>query len=408
MPKIELELYKPHHYQKLIHKACEDKQYKYVVVVAGRQSGKTIAEMMQAIVWAFSANNISIGLISPSDAQCIKIQNDMINMLQNTGVILASVKGIQNRKIKFINGSEIVFKSSKSENTIRGNSWHYLICDEMAYISEDIFQNILFPCLAVKGKKMLICSTPKGKNFLYRMYMKGVNAEPEYISFKFNSADNPKANQSIIDEARRTNSDAYFKQEYEAEFVDKAGVFQSVDYCAILERQQPFDSFKYFFGIDVGLKNDSTVISIFDNNGNNCDFIRLTKVEAVQVKNKIVELNQKWKPKKILIEQNGMGLPILQDLKTVHKLSNIEGFTTDNKNKERIINNLVYAQNNGECLLLNDALLKNEFKSFVVSYNQNGNPQFFGDSGHDDIVMATAIAYECYQKNKSYGSYSVM
>lgn len=408
--EITLELYDPHKFQKQVHKACsEGEEFRVITVCAGRQSGKTQLAINQVFLWAFKKRNTVIGFVSPSDGQSIKIQNEMIKLLQNSGLILNYVRGISNRKIKFIYGSEIRFFSAKSNDSIRGQTLQYLVIDEAAFVQQEVFENILFPTLAVAGKRLLITSTPKGKNYFYLLFTKGKNDEyKNYYSFKFTSADNPRANLEIIEEARKNNSEAYFRQEFLAEFIDKSGVFQNIDYAAILDRQQPMTGFKYFFGVDIGMKNDSTVISIFDNFGNLCDYIRLTKVEAHQIKNKIIELNLKWNPKKIYLEQNGIGNPILSDLKTIHKLNNIEGFNTDNRKKEEIINNLVYALNNGECLLLNDSLLKHEFKSFVVSYTKNGNPQFFADSGHDDIVMSTAIAYNCYQKNRTIGSYSVM
>ena len=407
--EIELKLYNPHHHQKQIHKACISGKEQFVIVCAGRQSGKTLCAENQAIYWAFTHKNMVIGWVSPTDAQCAKVQNEFIQMLGHTNLILTTNRGLTGRKIKFINNSEIRFFSARSENSVRGNSFEFLILDEAAFIAKDTFDLILLPTLAVRGKKLLFVSTPKGKNYFYNMYCLGNQPNTNYKSFKFISADNPLANRQLIEEARKSISDAYFRQEYMAEFVDKASVFGGISDVCVSVRQSPQSSTSYFMGVDVGMKNDYSVISVIDINGKQVELWRATSIESPEIRKNIIKINNIFKCKNIYVEQNGMGAPIISELVYTDKMQNIKGFNTDNKSKSRVISNLVYAINNNEIALINDEQLINEFESFVMEQSDGGQIKYKAENGmHDDIVMATAISYECLIQNRFSGSFSVL
>ena len=51
-----------------------------------------------------------------------------------------------------------------------------------------------------------------------------------------------------------------------------------------------------------------------------------------------------------------------------------------------------------ELKLLNDEVIKNEFNAFTATITKTGSIKYEAAYGHDDIVMATAIAYECATK----------
>lgn len=76
------------------------------------------------------------------------------------------------------------------------------------------------PTLDKENSKALFISTPRGKtNWFAKFFERGFNPEyPEWISIRATYLDNPRMSQADIDEARKSMSDAEFRQEYEADF----------------------------------------------------------------------------------------------------------------------------------------------------------------------------------------------
>lgn len=303
-------------------------------------------------------------------------------------------------EIIFKNNSKILFRSAASEDSLRGQSVDYMILDEAAFIKKDTIETILLPMLNVKGKKCLFISTPKGKNYLYEYFLKGKKT-PKWKSLRFSTYDNPYVNEELINMFKETLPSKLFQQEVEAEFVDNSSVFNNIGELMCLNSyDEPISGEKYYAGIDIGLINDASVLSILDSNGNLVKYYRWDKIEAPELIEEIVKINIKWKFISIYIENNNQGLTIYQDLK--RKLSNINEFNTNSKTKPEIINRLIHLFNTKDIKIVKDEYLRIELESFIFKQNSNGNIKFMADSGfHDDCVMSLAIAVYCYENKKN-------
>lgn len=393
--EVKIQLLKLHDKQKQIKDACIDPSIFFVLAVIGRQFGKTKLAENMALYWAINFPNSLIMWVSPTEAQLKKVYTTTKKAIQNIPVFKSAKEQNGQTQITFKNGSKIIYRSASAEDSLRGNSVDYLIVDEAAFIKQATIEQVLLPTLNVKGKKCLFLTTPKGKNWIYDYSAKAAN-NPKWKFFRFSTFDSPLANEELIQMFRETMSEAMFKQEILGEFVDSAGVFNNLDKILILPKNhQKKDGSRYWAGVDIGLIEDATVISIIDENGNLVDYIRLDKFDTQAIMDKIIELNNIYKFEKIAIENNNQGLPIIQMLE--YKLSNIISFNTNTKTKSEIINKLIYLFNKQEMLMIDDDYLRIEFEGFIFK-NNNGNFKFFADSGlHDDCVMATAIARWCFE-----------
>jgi phage FluMu gp28-like protein len=85
--------------------------------------------------------------------------------------------------LEFVNGSTLQFLSAERYDSIRGFSFSHMVVDEAAFIKEIAMQEAIYPTLSALGKKCLIISTPKSKNWFYNAYLKGSNGGSDYISF---------------------------------------------------------------------------------------------------------------------------------------------------------------------------------------------------------------------------------
>ena len=403
-----IKLYKPYKKQEPIHVACNDSTTFFITAVAGRQSGKTALAEQQAFYWALSLKACVVYWVSPTASQATKVYNQMLEMIVGKP-FLRSYKGSKaDTELVFTNGSKILFRSAAQEDSLRGETIEYLIIDESAFIKESVFGEILLPMLNVRGKKCLIISTPKGKNWFFNQYQKGFGADKNYKSFKFISSDNPHANPVIIQIAKENLPDVLFRQEYLAEFMDSSAIFENLSTLCVLDTvDKPKEGVQYWMGIDIALKDDYTVITLIDEKDNVVWYDRFNHVTAPDLKNRIIAANDKFKPNKIMIEENNQGLPIIDDLKIIHKLNNIVGFKTTASSKPEIINNLINAFASKKIRVPKDEIYKSELETFTMTISATGHPKFCAANGfHDDIPMSLAITWECKNRFKYNGQYN--
>jgi hypothetical protein len=102
-------------------------------------------------------------------------------------------------------------------------------------IPADVWHYVLRPTIAQTLGWAVFVSTPKGRNWFYDLYTRGLDpAEPDYAALSFPSSASPYFPASELEDARRTLPEDVFRQEYEACFLeDSAGVFRGVDACLI-------------------------------------------------------------------------------------------------------------------------------------------------------------------------------
>ena len=398
---MTIELIQPHEKQMEIVQACLDPDIFFIVSIVGRQFGKTTIAENMAIYWALNQPNSIVYWVSPTDSQAQKVYKEIVNAIIESGAVKSKKMPKGDTEIVFQNGSKILFRSAASEDSLRGQSVDYMILDEAAFIKRDTIETILLPMLNVRGKKCLFISTPKGKNYLYDYFLRG-KTEPKWKSLRYSTYDSPLANKDLIDMFKATLPDKLFQQEVEAEFVDSSSIFNNISDVMCLEPlNEPKEGGRYFAGIDIGLINDASVLSIIDENGDLVKYYRWENIEAPELMNQIEDINKKWKFQKIMIENNNQGLTIYQDLK--RRMSNIEAFNTNTKTKPELINRLIHLFNTKEFKIVKDDYLRIELEAFIFKQNTNGNIKFMAESGfHDDCVMSLAIARWCYE-NKNFG-----
>lgn len=404
---MNIKLYSPHDKQKLIHAACEitDPAF-YIVVVAGRRAGKSMAAINQIIYWAMKYPKSKILYVTPSDEQGGNIIEEMIGADGFESIIKSRKNSKGSRELIFKNDSKITFKSSDSRS-IRGLDSNFVVVDEAAYLNNKVFELDIQPTMAINGKKCLIISTPKGKNWFYKMYLKGLDKnEKNHKSFKFLSTDNPMAPKDLIEMFKSQVPEAVFRQEYEGSFEDSAGVFRNIDACCILNSANAPGPGEYYAGVDIGLLHDETVLTIINGKGEVVFMDRFTGLEVPELKERLLGHLRKWKPRRTLIEENNQGLPIIQDLKRVY--NNITGFKTTNQSKEELINKLIAAFSSEEIKALNDEEMILQLNSFIFEMTESGKVRYCAASGfHDDIVMSLALAWSAYVKSEKTGGYQI-
>lgn len=399
--QISVQLYNPHPNQKLIHDAINSGNQKYYVLNIGRQFGKSLLATNQALYWLLNGK-CDVAWVSPVFNQANKVYEQTVKAFFNNPFMIIK-KDAQKLKMEFCNGSTFQFFSAERYDNMRGFTFDYLIIDEFAFIAAEAWTEVLRATVLVKGKKVLLISTPNGKNHFYSLFMlDGVNEQ--YKSFKMTSYDNPIIDPKEIDDARITLPEHIFRQEYLAEFVDGgSSVFGDLNYS---ENHQPGRSYG---GLDVARADDYTVLTIFNEKGNMVFIERWRHDSWANIIKKAADIIDKYNAQ-TFIEINSIGDPVFEMMKKVLKNSNnIQPFLTTSKSKQDIIEQLAVANQNKEVSFLPVDWLKKEFDVFTYEYNpKTRNIKYSAPSGfHDDGIMSCAVGFEAVKKLKIKGSYSL-
>jgi hypothetical protein len=383
---LSVKLYRPHQNQQKIHEAINGSNHKYYVLNIGRQFGKTMLAMNQLFYWMFNHSGCKTAWVSPVYKQSKKVFEEMVLAFDGTGLI---EKNATELTIK-IGKSSLQFFSAERYDNIRGFTFDYLVCDEFAFMDEAAWTEVLRATVLVKGKKVLLISTPKGKNHFYNLFnLDGVNEQ--YKSFRMSSYDNPLINPQEINDARLTLPDHVFRQEYLAEFIDGgAGIFQPV-----FENAE--GGSKFYAGVDLGRADDYSVLSVFNEKGKQVYINRWRHDSWVNITRQIAEVLNKYNAS-AYIEVNSIGDALFEQIKNQCKHTvNLQPFTTTNKSKNEIIESLAVATQDKSVTFLPVDWLQKEFDVFSFEYNAKSRTIKYGApyGFHDDGIMATAIAHHC-------------
>jgi len=166
----------------------------------------------------------------------------------------------KDKVIELSNGSTIRMGSVNQVDSCVGRSYDLIIFDEAALADgKDAFNVALRPTLDKDNSKALFISTPRGRNnWFSEFFDRGFNDEfPEWCSIRATYKDNPRMSETDIQEARKSMSEAEFRQEYEADFNTYEGQVWDFDYENCTGSFQGLDTtgMDVFAGLDVGYRD---------------------------------------------------------------------------------------------------------------------------------------------------------
>lgn len=389
--------FQPHRTQRIVMDACDDPFTRFVTLVTSRQWGKSKLIQIQSIKWALSKPKQHIFIVSPTDSQVGKIFDEMIAPLINSGIVKSKSESSGEMYIKFTNNSIIEFKSARSEDNLRGNTLDYLILDEASFVKEATFRKILLPMLITRPEsKVLLASTPAGKNWFYTEYNRKGDL---YQSFKYTYKDNPLIDMELIEEYKKSMTDLQFQQEFCGEFLDSSVLFTNVRECEI-NQTEVTPSNVFYGGIDLGLVGDFSVFSVINEHGELVYQDRFNGLEIDRLIERLDDTFNRYNFEKVFVESNSFGLVVLQMLRDKWD-DKVSGFNTTQKSKSDIISNLIKAFSLKQIKFVENPNLIEELNDFGYTINETGGVKYAAISGHDDAVMSLSIGWYCYNRRHS-------
>lgn len=386
--------------QQNIYDLAHDPKYKFITLVLSRQQGKTTAMMILVMEWLLEKDK-KIGYVCRNNVFVRTMYDELVKIFPSN---LIKRQNGTSFVIESIFGTKLQIFSAESGASLRGQSFHYLICDEFPFFKMEqtdgthLWNDILSPTVKVKGKKCIFVGTPLGKdNIFYTMYKRGLDDKfDDYASILKTIYDDGLITKEEIERTKRDIPEVSFKQEYLCIFLDNNDLVFFQGYGNQFKKY-PYKYEKTWIGVDLsGNGTDETIVTKINERD---------EVEQIVVKGTLDMkyqqiasiINNSRNLQMAYIEVNGLGAPMFNEIRKLAKdKALLKEWVTTNSSKEQIITNLALriAQNR---ISFNEADngLRDQFGTFICRYTKSRKVQFEALSGHhDDRILSLAIALQ--------------
>jgi len=384
-------------------KLLEDDK-KRIVACMGRQTGKTTTIAMKAIYFADTNPNVTVLITAPSLRQSMIMFDRIATFVYSSANLRNKIVRATRTLIHFENGSKIIALPC-SENLLRGYTAHMVILDEASWIPEEVITQVLFPMLTTTQGYAIFLSTPWDKNhFFYRAFV-----NPSYSVHKVKSEQCPLVTKEFLEEMKQNMTREAYLMEYEAEFVEALNSYFPQDLirkCVELAQklgvelyaslEAAFPSGDYYAGVDFGKLADYSVIMVLKREG---DVIKLVymyqfplETQYTQVIGHLVRANQKFQFCKVLVDQTGVGEPVLEEIRN-QGISCVEGLKFTVQTKEELLTSLKIAMEQNRLAIPYHRQLCTQINEQQYAYSKSGHLQFSHPANsHDDMLWALALS----------------
>ena len=336
-PYLELLGITPLSSQIAIINAINNPKYRFVCAAVSRRQGKTyIANIIGQLVSLVPNSNI---LIMSPNYSLSQISFDLQRNLIKHFDLEVRKDNAKDKVIELSNGSTVRMGSVNQVDSCVGRSYDLIIFDEAALADgRDAFNVALRPTLDKDNSKAIFISTPRGRNnWFAEFFDRGFNDEfPEWCSIRATYRDNPRMSEMDIKEARKSMSEAEFKQEYEADFNTYEGQIWNFNHETCIANNEALDTsnMDVFAGLDVGYR-DPTAFCVIGYDWDEeqyyvldeyLDAEKTTEQHAVEIKHRM----EKWNIDFIYIDsaaqQTRYDFALQYDISTVNaKKSVLDG-----------------------------------------------------------------------------------
>jgi phage FluMu gp28-like protein len=164
--------------------------------MCGRRWGKSVISRTKAINTALARQKVAY--VTPTYKLARKFFKDYEKIIPST----IATFNKQDLLIEFITGGIIQFFTGEALENFRGLDFDLVIIDEASFIPSlaEEWKASIRPTLTDRKGKAIFLSTPKGKNFFYKLSL-NEHTLPDWKTFKFTSYDNPHIPADEIDAA---------------------------------------------------------------------------------------------------------------------------------------------------------------------------------------------------------------
>jgi len=380
--------------------------------VSGRRVGKSRTASWLALHAATTNHNYQVLITAPTQRQSTELFNQVKKEIRHSGIPEDGwgIERSTRTEINFTSGSRIkVVPLGTDGSNVRGFGADMLIVDEAAFVSEEIFKEVLNPMLAFGDGEMILLSTPLGKKgYLWQQWKKIIGEaknEEGWYGKQVPTSANPGIDEDFIDQQRQDLSKSQFKREYLGQFDSASDSFfdpdDLLDDDVALESTVNQTSNICYLGVDLASTGgDRSVYISIDADGNVFHVESTEDAPLTDAMDRVRELHSFNDYQTIMIDATGLGEGVVSQLQEEMGSRTVEGFKFSNEKKQSLYNTLKNQLQDKDIRYTHvpgadepENKMVSELMDLGYSYTQTGKIKIKHPSGgHDDFCDSLALA----------------
>ena len=374
------------------------------VLACGRRWGKTDACAVQVIAGLGADRPRRTLLVAPTLEQAsflFRRLRGLVEQLVSRGLWelrFPLMPKFRDSKMELTMGDHsVVARSAHSRHHLRGDEASEIIVDEAAYVSGSVVNEVLTPMMATTDGSLTMISTPNGQDHFYEAFREGLENSDEFWSLQAPSSDNPQVRQAFLDRQKKLLSPSAFATEYEAQFVQREGyVFDrtAVDECVVAEPDFDIPG-PTIIAVDWARYEDFSALVVvrgFQSRASVLEVDRKHREDWFKQIGWVTDVLARYPNARLICDTTGGGDSITAWLRNELRGVSIKSFVFTTESKPKLVDGLVRAFETRSIQLPPHEALKKELDNFQATRSASGHVQMAAKSGHDDLVMALAMA----------------
>lgn len=371
------------------------------VLACGRRWGKSDACAAEIVASLITEPHASILVLAPTQVQATIIFDRVVALYEALGET-NELPPMKVRRTPYANlqvgGRKLAARSGRVGHYLRGNEATHIYVDEAAFVPAETITDVAMPMLATTHGRLTMISTPNGMNHFWRFFRMGEQSEHGVWSRTAPSQENPVISPEFLATQRALISDRAYRVEYEAEFIDSSGRIFRTEHLerAVRPRLPAITGNAVAIGIDWARYSDETAVVVL--RGSSDEFV-VERIESWSLLSwseqvaRVARLIGQFPNARVLCDATGVGDPVLEMLQRQCPSAAIEGLVFTAPEKQRLIDELVWAFERDALRMLPHPELMRQLTHYEGTVGRTGHVRLGATSGfHDDIVTALALA----------------
>jgi hypothetical protein len=361
---------------------------RHTVGVIGRQYGKSTLGTLRMVRKVTSTKDANHYWVSPIVSQA---RTQFERLLKDYRTFLTKINRTH-MEAQFVSGGWAHYKGSDDPTSIKSDTLTGATLDECGTMHDSVWAEAVRPMLAVRRGGCDFIGTPKGKNWFY-LLAEQAKRDDEFSFHHAPSNASPFFNSSEFEKIRATTSEAIFRQEYLAEFLESGSeVFRDFRECVQGVLEPPRTGALYLIGADIAKHVDWTVLTVWDVERRHLvAFERFNQIDWPLIEGRIAALAMKYNRARVRLDATGVGDPVYDRLNRAGL--NVSPVKITAPVKTHLVESLIFAIEKREITFPHLPEIVHELSIFEAKKTPKGHVQYSAPAGyHDDVVMSMALA----------------
>jgi hypothetical protein len=400
--------WQPRMFQAQIH----DCPARFRALSCGVRTGKTSFSAYESLAMFFTPHSpeYPIWLIANNYENVDAIFHLMYWTIKRSFTDVLERASLKYRVLTLKDGRQVNCRSAEEAAGLEAKGVFFMVVDESRDIRNAIWdERLQARLLDTNGRALLLTSGCKKRgdfNWFYNVAKTGVphhykdkpckcTPDTQVAYFQYASTENPMISKEEFEKIRQRVPEYVFRERYEGNMIDTdICLFPNMDEIFVAKEEEPIKDVPYVAGLDLALRRDLTVLSIFN------------AKTATEVKKVILPRNVDWE---YIAKQAGMWLHLYNNaicyadetgtgsgcVQLMRKArQRVKGISISTRGiRNTLIEDLISRFTNISIFLIDEEKTKEEYNNLQADLQNSITPNYkFMGAGSPDRLMAQALA----------------